>query len=375
MSFSLLLTPLLGLAGLFGFAFYTADPEAISVEPIHAGEELHHQGYLPETLSAMLVGEINAIQQGANTSRGNRYQSSDKLQEKTAEAMGETLQITKPVKALQLALGLIPLTISGSLVEDGHEHQLMLTGYTSGGKVYKVKRKFGHDQSVESMMRTAGLDLMEQLDLYVAANAWFKSERKSKDFVNSRRLIREGILKGTREDLPWFYNLLGRMLHVEGRYDEAIAQYQRSLEIKSDFPRSHLHWGRALNEQKKYTEALAQYAKALRLDPGYADVEVERAITFTAMGEPIKAMQAYAAALALDPHHGYAYYKWGQVLASRGETVPAIEAFRRAVFLEPKDKDFQTALDGALGSQDQLFKSLGTSVATAAETPTAPAKH
>ena len=358
MDFSLIL---FGLASILGFSIYTADPYAISVEPISSGYLLEEDGYTSATLSSMLVAEINTIQQEASTSRGNRYTNSDKLQEKTSSAMTETLQITKPVKAVQLTLGLIPLTVTGAIVTlPSGNHEMMLTGYTSSGKIYKVRREVAEDVPIQTLVSDAALDLIGQLDLYVAANSYFKRERKTKDFTNTSRLVREGILHASREDLPWLYNLFGRMLHEEGRYEAAIEQYQNSLKVNPDFARAYLHWGRALVELKKYDDAMVQFDNALRLDPGYADVQVERARVLVEIGEPLKAMDAYAQALALDPYHGYAYYKWGELLQAQGETDKAIEALRRAIYLVPKEKDFQSALDRAISSRDNAFRDLSS---------------
>lgn len=52
-----------------------------------------------------------------------------------------------------------------------------------------------------------------------------------------------------------------------GRYEEALAAYDKALEIKPDF---HLAWynrGNALGSLERYEEALISYDKALEFNP------------------------------------------------------------------------------------------------------------
>jgi tetratricopeptide (TPR) repeat protein len=359
---SLLLTPLLAVIGMVGFAFYSADPNAISVDPINSSGWVSYNGYGSKTLSVMFTSQLMAIEAASATSRGAKYQSEDKVRDRAIEAMSDSLQIAKPIKVIQMTLGLIPLQVGGSVVESGREIQLMLTAYGADGRVFKVKKAIPDTGSVDTLMKDGAVALLEQVDLYQIANYWFKTERKSKEFTNARRLVRDGILRGDRKDLPWFYNLSGRILDTEGKYEEAIVQYQQALAVDPSFARSHLHWARALVGLKRYDEAQTHLAKALELDPGYADVHVERAAVFIGQGEPIRAMQAYADALALDEHHAYAYYKWSELLLQRGRIGDAVEALRRAVYLEPKNKDYQAALDNALAAGDSVFKGLSQAV-------------
>ena len=55
---------------------------------------------------------------------------------------------------------------------------------------------------------------------------------------------------------------VGRLLYFLRRYDAAIAQYSRVLEMDSNFALAHLHLGTALVQQGRYTEAIAAFHKA-----------------------------------------------------------------------------------------------------------------
>jgi Flp pilus assembly protein TadD len=55
---------------------------------------------------------------------------------------------------------------------------------------------------------------------------------------------------------------LGRIDYYEGRYDQAIKQYQRSLELDESFMRTHLRLGLAYTQEGRFKEALTEYHRA-----------------------------------------------------------------------------------------------------------------
>jgi tetratricopeptide (TPR) repeat protein len=66
------------------------------------------------------------------------------------------------------------------------------------------------------------------------------------------------------------YNNWGNVLQEQKKYDEAIAKYQKSIELDPKDAVPYYNWGNALQEQKKYDEAIAKYQKSIELDPSYA---------------------------------------------------------------------------------------------------------
>ncbi|MEH1793140.1 tetratricopeptide repeat protein, partial [Nostoc sp.] len=62
------------------------------------------------------------------------------------------------------------------------------------------------------------------------------------------------------------YNL-GSALYAQGKLEEAIAAYQRALQIDPNFALAHNNLGIALKGQGKLEEAIAELEIAVRLDP------------------------------------------------------------------------------------------------------------
>ena len=63
---------------------------------------------------------------------------------------------------------------------------------------------------------------------------------------------------------------VGWCSYFAGRYDEAIGQYGRTLELEPDFPLAHQALAMALEKKGAYSEAIAEFRKAVALSGGSA---------------------------------------------------------------------------------------------------------
>ena len=59
----------------------------------------------------------------------------------------------------------------------------------------------------------------------------------------------------------------GKGLYDAGKYEEAVASFDKAIEIKPEFVDVWKSKGDALLELKKYEEAIASYDKAIEADP------------------------------------------------------------------------------------------------------------
>lgn len=74
---------------------------------------------------------------------------------------------------------------------------------------------------------------------------------------------------GKDKDDASFYYEKGDDLLDNGKYEEAIAEYDKALEIDPEDDVSHFSQGFALFNLGRYEEAIAAYDKALEIDPDY----------------------------------------------------------------------------------------------------------
>lgn len=78
---------------------------------------------------------------------------------------------------------------------------------------------------------------------------------------------------------------LGRLLHEEGRLDEAERHYREALRLRPDDPTARFNLGVALQDLGRTSEALGAYREALTEDPRYADAWYNLASLLETMGE------------------------------------------------------------------------------------------
>jgi tetratricopeptide (TPR) repeat protein len=105
-------------------------------------------------------------------------------------------------------------------------------------------------------------------------------------------------------------NILGNALLQKGRVDEAIAEFQKARQIKPNDPAGHSNLGNALLQKGRVDEAIAEFQQALQIKPGLA----------------------------------VAHYNLGTALLQKGRVDEAIAHFEKALEIQPADPTFQNNL-------------------------------
>ena len=73
------------------------------------------------------------------------------------------------------------------------------------------------------------------------------------------------------------YNL-GVTLMDKGKYEEAIREFRKALQLKPDFPSVHNNLGVALQKKGELQQAIHQYRKTLRLKPNHIEAHMNLAV-------------------------------------------------------------------------------------------------
>ena len=94
------------------------------------------------------------------------------------------------------------------------------------------------------------------------------------------------------------------------RYEEALADYNRSLELRPDHPVTLTNRGNTYTHMEKYELALADHNRSLELRPVHPDALYNRGITYYHMGK-------YELALADHNRRLYGFLRLEPSLVSR----------------------------------------------------------
>jgi tetratricopeptide (TPR) repeat protein len=157
-----------------------------------------------------------------------------------------------------------------------------------------------------------------------------------------------------RPDNPETHFAIGRLLEQQGKLDEAIGEYEKALWFKPLRERTHIRIGLALARQMKYAEAAAHYQAALAFNPDSAAALTDLAKISHIQGRTEEAIEMYSHALKLDPRLAEAHNNLGVLLLQKGEVEKGVMELRSALRLKPGDVETECNL--ALGlNQQQLW--------------------
>ena len=134
------------------------------------------------------------------------------------------------------------------------------------------------------------------------------------------------------------YNNLGIVQVEKGDLDDAIAKYQRALELHPDYPEALYNLGRALLQRDKPDDAIQLCEQALRLQPNDPDAHVILGNAFMAQRDVDRAIHHYRQALAVRPDDSNAHYNLGVALEQKGEREQAAREFEKAGDVKPDRK-------------------------------------
>jgi protein O-mannosyl-transferase len=147
-------------------------------------------------------------------------------------------------------------------------------------------------------------------------------------------------------------NNLGIALSRQRRFAEAVKHYQRAVALKAAYYEAENNWGLAIAEQgDDLTRAIAHYRIALVIKPNYADAHVNWGNALVQSGNFDGAIGHYQEALRIRPDDADAHRNWGVALARQGKLAEAIEQFRQALALRPDFAEAKELLERAMQVQ------------------------
>ena len=151
---------------------------------------------------------------------------------------------------------------------------------------------------------------------------------------------------------------LGSLLFQQGRMDEAIAQYQKALNIAPDYSEAHNDLGLALFQKGQVGEAIAHYEQALKTSPSNTEAHVNLGNALVQQGRLDEAVAHYLTALAIQPRNGKIYSNIGNALFQQGKLDEAIDCLHRGLAILPTFADAHDLLGTILFQKGQVDEAI-----------------
>ena len=135
------------------------------------------------------------------------------------------------------------------------------------------------------------------------------------------------------------YFLRGNASYDLGRYDLAIANYDKAIQLKPDYTEAYNNRGVAKAALGQHFVAISDYDKAIQLKPDYANAYNNRGVAKADLGQHFAAISDYDKAIQLKPDKADTYYNRGVAKAALGQHFAAISDYDKAIRLKPDDAD------------------------------------
>lgn len=125
-----------------------------------------------------------------------------------------------------------------------------------------------------------------------------------------------------------------------GSLEEALSDYQKTIELKSDFAPPYSMAGKIFARQQNYEKASEFYQKSVELDDQDVTTLYNYAVVLINLGENSnEAIVILEKLLLLDEAHADAYYRLGMLYISQGDTERAKELLQKFLELDPENKN------------------------------------
>jgi tetratricopeptide (TPR) repeat protein len=135
---------------------------------------------------------------------------------------------------------------------------------------------------------------------------------------------------------PRYWVLRGRISLERGRLEQALADFGRAIEVKSDFAEAHYFQGIVHERWSRLEDAVAAYRKASEIDPSRVSYVLAAAEVLVTMEHYDEAQAELEPKLAYFENNAPMHQLLGQVAMLRDDPKSAALHFNRALLIDPK---------------------------------------
>jgi tetratricopeptide (TPR) repeat protein/serine/threonine protein kinase len=163
--------------------------------------------------------------------------------------------------------------------------------------------------------------------------AWYLAEQ---DTRHSDLVRFYSVASALRPANPSVLINLGRALHKQSRFEEAVACFRKAIELHPNYANGHNNLGVVLKDLGMRDEAIGCYRKAIELDPNDAMAHSNLGIALSGQKKFDEAVASFQKAIELDKEYAVPHVNLGVLLSDNGRLDDAIASYRKAIELAPK---------------------------------------
>ncbi|MBX7073362.1 MAG: tetratricopeptide repeat protein [Pirellulales bacterium] len=122
---------------------------------------------------------------------------------------------------------------------------------------------------------------------------------------------------------------------LAGLYDQSLADFDATIKLKPNYANAYFNRGELLYDRGEYQQAVEDYSRAIRLAPRDSEAYNSRGHAWYKQGNFDRAVADYNRALQLEPENAAAYVNRGDTYADRGQYGQAASDYRAAIRINP----------------------------------------
>ncbi|MEG4342558.1 tetratricopeptide repeat protein [Microcoleus sp. A003_D6] len=127
----------------------------------------------------------------------------------------------------------------------------------------------------------------------------------------------------------------GNTLYNLSRFEEALAAYERAINLRPDYAEVWQEKAKTLYALKKYRESQSAYDRAIELKPEYLEAWTGRGYALENLQQSQEAIASFENALKIQPDYPAAWEGRGDVLLDSQRYEEAIASYEKAVEFQP----------------------------------------
>lgn len=128
---------------------------------------------------------------------------------------------------------------------------------------------------------------------------------------------------------------MGKNYFDKAMYDEAIAEFNKVLDIVPSHVDALLYRGESLLNKKQYDKAVDDFNSAVELAPDNAEAYGNRGIAYNAVGQKKQALADYSRAIDINPEYFAAYANRGNLFLNSRLYDNAVSDYTKVIELNP----------------------------------------
>jgi protein O-mannosyl-transferase len=154
------------------------------------------------------------------------------------------------------------------------------------------------------------------------------------------------------------YFNLASLSEAQGKYEDAIALYQKAAALGPEGWDAHEKAASLLQQRGKIAEAIEHYRIVVQLNPNAVDARDNLAAGLVNQGKIGEAVQHLRKLLELAPERNETRLKLGIILALEGRIVEAAQILMQAAAIDPNDSKILLRLGQVLAAQGQFSEAV-----------------